>query len=125
MRSAHDNPEIGLVALGFSPADRLAALARHLGWTEAFLTDPQRACYARLGLGRAPLWQVYSAGTLLRYARAARSGQKLARPVEDTRQMGGDAIIRDGRVVRRWLPRSPDDRVSVAELLAAAAGYLR
>ncbi|MGH3875013.1 MAG: AhpC/TSA family protein [Pseudonocardiaceae bacterium] len=111
---------IGLVAVGFSPAPALAALADHVGWPGAFLVDADRRLYGLLGMRRARLWQVYSPGTLARYAIAAARGQHLPRPVEDIRQLGGDALLDDGVVVHRWLPRTPDDRVRPARLLRAA-----
>lgn len=120
MHEQHDNPSVGLVLVGFSPADRLAALARHLSWPGRVLSDPDRTLYDALGIGRAPLWRVYSPSTLLTYARAVRKGHRLPRPVEDTRQLGGDAVLVDGTVVRLWLPRTPDDRPDAAEVLAAA-----
>jgi hypothetical protein len=111
---------IGLIACGFSPPTALAALADHLGWPGLFLADEGRRLYGLLGMRRARLWQVYSPGTLARYALAAARGHHLPPPVEDTRQMGGDALLRDGIVVRRWLPRTPDDRVRPTRLLHAA-----
>jgi AhpC/TSA antioxidant enzyme len=111
---------IGLIACGFSPPAALAALADHLGWPDAFLVDEDRQLYGLLGMRRARLWQVYSPGTLARYAVAAARGRHLPKPVEDIQQMGGDALLRDGIVVRRWLPRTPDDRVRPARLLQAA-----
>ncbi|MGH3695545.1 MAG: AhpC/TSA family protein [Pseudonocardiaceae bacterium] len=108
---------IGLIACGFSPPDALAALADHLGWPGLFLSDEQRRLYSLLGMRRARLWQVYSPGTLTRYAIAAARGHRMPKPVEDIRQMGGDALLRDGIVVRRWLPRTPDDRARPAHLL--------
>ncbi|MGH3973762.1 MAG: AhpC/TSA family protein, partial [Pseudonocardiaceae bacterium] len=102
---------IGLVACGFSPPEALAALADYVGWPGLFLADENRRLYGLLGMRRARLWQVYSPGTLTRYAIAVARGQHLPRPVEDIRQMGGDALLCDGTVVRRWLPRTPDDRV--------------
>jgi hypothetical protein len=110
---------IGLIACGFSPPDALAALADHVGWPGQFLSDQNRRLYRLLGLGRAKLWQVYSIGTLARYAAAAARGHPLPRPVEDTRQMGGDALLQDGAVVRRWLPRTPDDRIHPGHLVTA------
>jgi hypothetical protein len=115
-----DDPRLRLVLVGFSPPDRLAALARHLRWPGLALTDEARELYGRLGIGRAPLWRVYSPRTLRTYAAALVRRERLRRPVEDTRQLGGDAVVRDGVVRQLWRPRSPDDRPSVAELLAAA-----
>lgn len=111
---------VPLVVVGFSPPDALAPLAGHLGLTGRVLSDPDRLLYGRLGLGRAPVWQVYSPGTLVRYALLALRGATLHKPVEDTRQMGGDALVVGGRVVRLWRPSTPDDRASPA-LVAAAA----
>ncbi|MGQ0718324.1 MAG: peroxiredoxin-like family protein [Pseudonocardiales bacterium] len=108
---------IGLIAFGFSPPGALAALADHVGWPGLFLADEDRRLYRVLGMRRARLWQVYSPGTLARYAIAAARGQHLPRPVEDTRQLGGDALLCDGVVVRRWLPRTPNDRVLPSRLL--------
>lgn len=121
MQQLADAAELEVVAAGFSPPDALAALAEHLGWHGAFLVDEQRVLYARLGLTRAPLWRVYSTGTLARYAVAVARGHRLQRPVDDPRQLGGDAVLVEGTVVRRFLPRSPDDRVDPARLVAAAA----
>ncbi len=115
------DPRTGLVLVGFSPPDRLAAIARHLGWPGRVLGDPDRVLYRRLGIGRAPWWRVYSPGTLATYVRAWRPGGQLPRNAgEDTRQLGGDAIMIDGTVVTVWRPRSPDDRPAAADVLAAA-----
>lgn len=113
--------DVPLVAVGFSPPEALAALADRLGMPGPVLTDPGRVLYRLLGLGRAPLRRVYAPSTLAYYARAALRGRPLPRPVEDTRQMGGDAVAVDGVVVRRWRPRTPDDRVDPARLAAVAA----
>ena len=62
---------------------------------------------------------MYNAGTLARYASALARGTRIQRPVEDTRQLGGDALVNDGVVLRLWRPRSPDDRPAVADMLEA------
>jgi hypothetical protein len=121
----HDDPSVGLVLLGFSPPDRFAALARHLRWPGLVLTDPDRRVYQALGIGRAPLWRVYSPGTLLVYAHAGIHGRRPPTPAEDTRQLGGDAIVVDGRVVHLWRPRTPNDRPSPEEVLAVAQAQVR
>jgi len=118
------DPRIGLVLIGFSPPERLGALARHLRWPGLVLADEPRAVYGALGLGRAPLWRVYSPGTLLTYGRAALQGRRLPRPVEDTRQMGGDAVLVHGTVATLWRPRSPDDRPEAEPVLREAADLL-
>ena len=120
MHSLHHDPGIGLAAVGFSPPDRLAAIAGHLGWTGRVLSDPDRLLYGRLGIGRAPWWRIYSPGAMAVYGRAILGGQHFARPDEDTHQLGGDAVMAEGRVVALWRPRSPDDRPRAADVLAAA-----
>lgn len=121
MHEAHDDPRVGLVVVGFSPADRLGAITRRLGWPGLVLSDPDRLLYARLGVGRAPWWRVYSPGTLATYARALLRRTPLRRPVEDTRQLGADAVLVDARVTALWRPRSPNDRPTATDVLAAAA----
>lgn len=111
---------VPLVVVGFSPPEALAALAGHVGLRGLILSDPERITYRLVGLRRAPLWKVYSPGTLFYYAWAAVRGRSLHKPVEDTRQLGGDALVRDGVVVRRWRPLTPDDRVPPKVLVAAA-----
>lgn len=106
-------------AVGFSPAPALAALADHLEWPHPFLADPGRLLYARLGFRRASRRAVYNAGTLRMYADAALHGRRIQAPVEDTRQLGGDAVVQGGRAVRIFTPASPDDRTPVPELAAA------
>lgn len=119
------DPRIGLVLIGFGPADRLAAIVRRLGWTEPVLSDPSRAFYGRLGIGRAPWWRVYTRATLAVYIRAWRRGRRPSPPSgEDTRQLGGDAVMVDGVVRTLWRPQSPDDRPAAADVLAGAEGAL-
>jgi hypothetical protein len=117
------SPRPGLILVGFSPPAPLAAIARHLGWPGLILTDPGRVLYRRLGIGRATLWRVYSPGTLVTYAAALARGHRLTRPVEDTRQLGGDAIMVRGAVRRLWRPGSPDARPAAAEVIAAAGEW--
>ena len=118
------SPRPGLILVGFSPPAPLAAIARHLGWPGLVLTDPHRVLYRRLGIGRAPLRQVYSPGTRASAAAAVARGHRLARPVEDTRQLGADSIMVRGVVRRLWRPRSPDDRPAAAGVIAATGVWL-
>lgn len=109
------------VAVGFSPGSALAALADGLDWPWPFLSDTGRVLYRRLGLERASRKDVFNAGTLRRYRAAAARGAPLRRPVEDVRQLGGDAVVRQGVAVRLFRPASPDDRPAVQSLLDAVA----
>jgi hypothetical protein len=115
---------IGSIAVGFSPPGPLAAIARDLGWTGLVLTDPGRELYQRLGVGRAPLRRVYSPGTLAIYVGALARRHRLTRPVDDTRQLGADAIMVQGAVRLLWRPRTPDDRPTASEVITAARAWL-
>jgi len=110
-----------VVAVGFSPAPALAALADHLGWPWSFLADPERVLYGRLGLQRASLRRVLNPEAVRRYRDAVAEGREVHRPVEDPRQLGADAGVVEGRAV--WLRRQtgPDDRPSATTVLEAAA----
>jgi hypothetical protein len=123
-QAAAADARLGLILAGFSPPRPLAAIARHLGWPGRILSDPGRILYRRLGVRRAPLRRVYSPATLATYAAAVARGQRLALPVEDTRQLGADAIIASGVVRRLWRPRTPADRPPAAEVVAAAQAWL-
>ena len=114
-----------VTAVGFSPPGALALLAEDLHWKGPFLSDVDRVLYRRLGLPRARLDRVYSVGTVRRYARAAARGRRLPRPVEDTRQLGGDAVLLDGSARVLWRPRTPDDRVAPVALVAAVSELAR
>ena len=118
---APEAAELGatVVAIGFSPPESLARLADELDWPSLFLSDEQRILYARLGLTRARRRDVFNPGTLRIYRDARRRGATIRAPVEDYLQLGGDAVVREGRAVRVFRPRSPDDRVSTDELLDA------
>jgi peroxiredoxin len=114
----------GLIAVGFSPPEALAALASHLGWPLPFLSDEARTLYDRLGLGRAASGQLFTPATRAVYAAAAERGITAERPVEDIRQLGGDALAVAGEARLTFRPASPDDRPLPADLLSAARSLL-
>jgi hypothetical protein len=117
---SHDNPWVGLVLVGFGPADLLVALAGDLGWSDMVLADPQLLLYRRLGIGRAPRWRTRTASAGAVSVRAHRVRQQVTRPDEAARQLGGDAIMVAGTVTTVWRSRSPDDRPTPAEVHDAA-----
>lgn len=123
MQDAAAGAGLPVVAVGFSPPELLRSVARHLSWRGPFLSDEDRALYRVLGLGRAPWWRVYSPGTLAIYARGwSRRQRPDGGPGEDTRQLGGDALVRDGVARVLWTPRSPDDRVAPQDLVESGRG---
>ena len=102
---------------------RLATYRDHLDVHFPFVADPDRALYRALGAGRGRVRDVWSLGTLRMYARLLQQGMRLRRPVEDTRQLGADAVIDgDGNLVHVWLPDGPDHRPSIAEIAAVVHG---
>lgn len=108
-----------VVAVGFSPAEGLARLADELEWPWPFLSDTERLAYQRLGLVRAKLRDVWTPGTKEIYRRAMAAGKQIHAPAEDPLQLGGDAVVRSGKVLALWRPRSPDDRPQMDDLVAA------
>ena len=109
-----------VAAITFADASRLPAHRQHLGLPFPLLADPERIVYRRFGLDRAPLWRIYNPGTLRLYAQLLARGRRLRRPVDDTRQLGGDFVIdAAGRLVAAYRPRSPDDRPPIDDLVAA------
>lgn len=107
------------VAAGFSPPEALAELAERLEWPWPFLADTERLLYRRLGFERAPLRNVWTPGTLAIYRRAMAAGTPVHKPVEDSRQLGGDAVVRAGVAVEVFRPASPDAREPIERLLDA------
>ncbi|MEM9714706.1 MAG: AhpC/TSA family protein [Actinomycetota bacterium] len=89
------------------------------------LTDPERATYRAYGLDRGSIARVWGWRAARRYLELLRAGgrstvRSLARPIEDTRQLGGDFVVgRDGRFVLAFRGEGPDDRPSVDQLVAA------
>ena len=78
--------------------------------------------YQSYGFGRASARRVWAPGVLVRYAALLRRGEwrRLRRPVEDTRQLGGDIVVDDrGRLAWGHWSEGPDDRPDVDDLLAA------
>ena len=92
------------------------------------LVDPDRAAYRAYGLGRGTVRRIWGWRAARRYLEIFRSDGfgGLARPTEDTRQLGGDFVIdRDGRLVYGFWSEGPDDRPAVDDLVAAVKGERR
>jgi len=108
------------VAVGFSPPDALAELADHVSWPFWFCADEGRTLYHRLGLGSADARALFTDATRAIYSAARSRGEPIVRPVEDARQLGGDALVADGVARAVFRPASPDDRPDVDDLMRAA-----
>lgn len=113
-------PPVSVAVVTFAPVSQLAPFKEHLAISFPLLADTDRALYRRFDLGRGSLTEVWSLGTLRLYGNLLRRGRKLHRPVQDTRQLGGDFVIDvDQRLSAAFRPRSPDARPSVDQLITA------
>jgi hypothetical protein len=109
-----------VAAITFAPQTALAEHRAHLELPFPLLADPDRDVYRRFDLGRGSLRDIWGLGTLRLYVQLVRSGRRLRRPTQDTRQLGGDFVIgRAGRLATGFWPSSPDDRPDVDALVAA------
>ena len=114
---------VEVVVVSFAAPASLGAYRDRFGFEGAvLLSDVDRAAYEAFGFTRGSAARVWlSPKVWLRYARLLRAGRRLEKPEEDTLQLGGDVLVRDGRVT--WVHRSagPDDRPALGELRAAVA----
>lgn len=105
----------------FANPDDAASHANHHQLPFPVLVDPDRSTYQAYGLGRATFAKVWNLAVARRYFEILRSNglSGLARPTEDTRQLGGDFIIdTDGTLAYGHWSEGPADRPSVDELAA-------
>jgi len=109
-----------IVVVTFTDPERLGAYVEHLGVQFPVVSDVDRELYRALGIERGGFRQVWSLGTLKKYAALLLAGQRLQRTNEDIRQLGADVIVSaDGTIAKVFQPASPDARPGVDELLAA------
>ena len=112
-----------IAVVTFSDPARLAAYRSFLDLPFPVLSNPDRSLYRAVGAERGTNRQVWSMGTIRTYCRLLRHGRRLRRPTEDVRQLGADIVADgDGRITYLALPRSPDARPPVAELVRAVRG---
>ena len=88
-----------------------------------YLSDPDRALYRALGLGRGSVRRVWLDPRVWRryLALIARGRRPVAPAGADTLQLGGDVVLdAAGAVTWRCASRGPEDRPSFAQVRAAA-----
>ena len=121
MRDRFDDFGDAAVALvTFTRPRNLRGYRRRLDLPYPVLADEDRHCYRAYELGRASVRRAFGRSTLRRYAELVRQGHRPRLPTEDTLQLGGDFVVgRDGRLVYAFRSRSPDQRPTIDELLAA------
>lgn len=104
-----------LVHMGTAEAFAAFAGSYHLADVPA-VSDPGRRLYRGLGLRRGKLAQLLGWSIWVRGARAFFSGHRVGPLEGDGTQMPGVFLIRDGRVVRRFLHATAADRPDYVEL---------
>ena len=114
---------VNVVVITFTEAERLAAYEQRQQLSFPVLRDPNRDAYRAYGLQRASLVRVWGWRAIRRYVEIFRADglAGLHRPVEDTRQLGGNFVIdRAGTLTFAFWGEGPDDRPSVDALVDAA-----
>ena len=112
--------DVDVAVITFGRGDRLADYRRHLDIAFSVLSDEHRDAYRAYGLSRGSLRAIYRPATIKKYVQLMRAGQKLRRPTEDTRQLGGDFVVGpDGRLAFAYRPVAPDDRPTPTAIVAA------
>jgi hypothetical protein len=112
--------DASIVLITFARQRNLQGFRHRLGILYPVLADETRAAYRAYGLGRGPWWRIWGFRTLRTYGRLLRSGARLSRPTEDTLQLGGDFVVNShGVLAYTYRSRSPDDRPSIDDLIAA------
>jgi len=113
-----------IVCVTFAESPMLALFERELGLPVEYLGDPEREMYRAFGFGRGSVARVWlDPRVLARYARLVVSGYRPKGPEQDTLQLGGDVLAdAEGRIAWIYRSRGPEDRPSVAEILAARRG---
>ena len=111
----------------FTDPSTLAAYRDEHALAFPVLRDPDRTLYRAYGLGRGRLRRIWNLAVARRYVEVLRDHglRALRRPVEDTRQLGGDFVLApDGTLAWGFWSEGPDDRPSVDEIVAAVRATL-
>lgn len=113
-----------VVVMTFTDHNNIGAYRQRHQLDLPVIVDPDRLAYRAYGLGRGSIRRVWGGRAAARYLEIVGSDgfAGLARPVEDTLQLGGDFIVDpDGTLVYGFWGEGPDDRPSVEDLLLALA----
>jgi len=85
------------------------------------IADPERRFYLGLGLRRGQWWQLLGPQVWRRGAQAFFSGHGIGQLEGDGLQMPGVLVIRDGRIIHRFLHRTAADRPDYLALVSGLA----
>jgi len=111
-----------VLAVSFASAELGAHYARDLKLVFPLLADPERQSYRAWGLPRGSARQVWGPRVLWGYLRRLLAGHRwrVSSGGQDLYQLGGDFVVdAEGKVAWVRVSRDPDDRPSIAEVLAA------
>jgi alkyl-hydroperoxide reductase/thiol specific antioxidant family protein len=117
--------DTAVVLVTFTDATNLADYTSNHELPFPVLIDRDRQAYRAYGLGRGTIRRVWGLRAARRYLEIFRTAglSGLARPTEDTLQLGGDFVIApDGTLVYGFWGDGPDDRPLVDELIEAVRG---
>jgi hypothetical protein len=111
-----------VLAVSFSRPEVLAKHIERFPTPFPLLGDPDLAAYRAFGLGRTPLWRLFTPRAIGRYLKILLAGYAPHRPYagDDVLQLGGDFVLdRERRL--RFIYRSvdPTDRPSLDDLIRA------
>jgi len=113
--------QTAVAVVTFSTGDLVLEYTERLDLPFPVLADAGRHAYRAYGLGRTSWRRAWGLRAARRYAEILRDRglRDLARPTEDTRQLGGDFVISPEGVLTwaRWSD-GPDDRPSVDQIAA-------
>jgi len=109
-----------VAVVSFAEPRHLALVAKHLGHPFEWYSDPERACYRTLGLGRGNLRQIYNSRSIRRALRHALRGDLWHPEQDDRSQLGGNFVFGPtGNLTMEYRSRDADDRPSVARVMDA------
>lgn len=110
------------MVITFTQVDLARRYRDEIGPGLTVLIDPDRSAYTAYGLERGRFTTIWGWRSLRAYTRILRRRglSSLRRPVEDTRQLGGDFVVdAQGRLVWAHHGRGPDDRPTAAQVAAS------
>jgi peroxiredoxin len=114
--------DTSVVLVTFTKPERLDTYRANNHLPFPILIDDERVAYRTYGLGRGSLARMYGRKAARKYMELFKKNglAGLAKPVEDTQQLGGDFVIGPDGVLRYgFWGEGPDDRPSVDDLITA------
>ena len=111
-----------MVLVTFTEPDQLQAYVGRNDLAFPVVMDHDRSAYRAYGFGRGSVARVWGLKSARRYVEILRRDgtSGLDKPVEDTRQLGGNIVIApDGTLEWGFWGKGPGERPTVDELVAA------